>query len=58
MLADFTALFFDFLFFESAVLYRSVDTPTKFIKYGTSVIAQFLCTLYNKCIVKGNTLIY
>ena len=32
---------------------RSVDTPTKFIKYGKSVIAQFLCTLYNKCIVEG-----
>ena len=32
---------------------RSVDAPTKFIKYGKSVIAQFLCTLYNKCIVEG-----
>ena len=32
---------------------RSVDAPTKFIKYGKSVIAQFLCTPYNKCIVKG-----
>ena len=32
---------------------RSVDPPTKFIKYGKSVIAQFLCTLYNKCIVEG-----
>ena len=32
---------------------RSVDAPTKFIKYGKSVIAQFLCTLYNKCIVQG-----
>ena len=32
---------------------RSVDAPTKFIKYGQSVIAQFLCTLYNKCIVEG-----
>ena len=32
---------------------RSVDALTKFIKYGKSVIAQFLCTLYNKCIVKG-----
>ena len=25
---------------------RSVDAPKKFIKYGKSVIAQFLCTLY------------
>ena len=32
---------------------RSVDAHTKFIKYGKSVIAQFLCTLYNKCIVEG-----
>ena len=32
---------------------RSVDAPTKFIKYGKSVIAQFLCTLYNKCFVEG-----
>ena len=32
---------------------RSVDAPTKFIKYDKSVIAQFLCTLYNKCIVEG-----
>ena len=32
---------------------RSVDAPTKFIKYGKSLIAQFLCTLYNKCIVEG-----
>ena len=30
---------------------KSVDAPTKFIKYGKSVIAQFLCTLYNICIV-------
>ena len=32
---------------------RSVDAPKKFIKYGKSVIAQFLCKLYNKCIVEG-----
>ena len=29
----------------------SADAPTKFIKYGKSAVAQFLCTLYNKCIV-------
>ena len=32
---------------------RSVDASTKFIKYGKSVIAQFLCTLHNKCVVEG-----
>ena len=32
---------------------RSVDAPTKFIMYGKSVIAQFLSTLYNKCIVES-----
>ena len=32
---------------------RSVDAPTKFIKYGKSVIAQYLCASYNKCIVEG-----
>ena len=31
---------------------RSVDAPTKFIKYGKSIIAQLLSTLYNKCIVE------
>ena len=32
---------------------RSVNAPTKFIKYGKSIIAQILCALYNKCIVEG-----
>ena len=39
---------------------RSVDTPTKFIDYGKSVIAQFQCIPYYTMNVslKVNTLIY
>ena len=32
---------------------KNVDVPTKFMKYGKSVTAQFLYELYNKCIVEG-----
>ena len=35
---------------------RIVDAPTKFIKCGKSVKAQFLSTLYNKCVFKGENL--
>ena len=39
---------------------RSVDAPTKFIKYGKSVIAQFLCTVHYiiNVLLKVNTQIY